>query len=825
MNGKKIRNIIICAAVWFVVVAAVSVVVVITGMNQGGLRDENEYAESEKDYFITDNTAKSGLIRQMQKDGKVLGIFTTAKFGYLKGWHVTEVEYYDENLYALFFRDRDDAGREIREYALATLNDEMQITNITNPFRLPLENMRVTGLFATDNTVYISAVPEDGLSAYVYSVKTASLSAIKDSAPSKDEVYKWEALKTEVREEYLQGTVEGRIINAVEYREGVFNIRYDSDAPGVFELDNEIRTIYANRKESLRLKLRANDFSIAVAMIVWFVGVLIIIALFFLLPGRIRMVYSFLTVEAVLLICLLVAGAVMVTINQNTAEREYQRYEQQALYSAMDGYTEGEIESANLYDSEWYALAQDRLYRHKASVEGVTILNSMIIDKGRMVRISADGSNNEALEDLYGRDMVELIRKVNENGRVTSKRYMVGGKKIHVLVVPLKMVNASDYLGVSVAEADTLSVYSSLEFWDIVRLLIIIYALSSIAAFLYSLILNKDIRDLQTALGLMAAGSEDDIEKPKVLGKDMDYMWNSIYEIQKNVLKTNRIKYLTYEAYYRFAPKNVERILGKNSITEVASKDAVSLNGTVAIISMEGQKDVSSRSIERINNYLSYVEESRKEYDGTFVSQNSDLSSMELLFMDDNRTASDFGRSLINRIRAGEDSELPDATVLVHYSPFIYGVAGTVEQSSVYLSAPEADALSRYTRWFHSLHICLVLTAVVVEREHVEGELRHIGFVIPDKLHPENRIQLYEMLDAESAPVRIAKIRNRARFNEALNLFYEQDFYLARNTFTEILRDVPEDELSKWYLFECERMLNDNSGSTFYGELHKENNR
>jgi len=58
------------------------------------------------------------------------------------------------------------------------------------------------------------------------------------------------------------------------------------------------------------------------------------------------------------------------------------------------------------------------------------------------------------------------------------------------------------------------------------------------------------------------------------------------------------------------------------------------------------------------------------------------------------------------------------------------------------------------------------------------------------------------------------------RFASALDSFYQQDFYLARSAFTEIIREAPDDAIAKWYLFECERYLNEAAPENFIGELH-----
>jgi hypothetical protein len=41
-----------------------------------------------------------------------------------------------------------------------------------------------------------------------------------------------------------------------------------------------------------------------------------------------------------------------------------------------------------------------------------------------------------------------------------------------------------------------------------------------------------------------------------------------------------------------------------------------------------------------------------------------------------------------------------------------------------------------------------------------------------------------------------------------LGLFYSNDFYLARNSFSEVLKENPDDKIARWYLFNCEHNLN-----------------
>ena len=112
--------------------------------------------------------------------------------------------------------------------------------------------------------------------------------------------------------------------------------------------------------------------------------------------------------------------------------------------------------------------------------------------------------------------------------------------------------------------------------------------------------------------------------------------------------------------------------------------------------------------------------------------------------------------------------------------------------------------MDEYAEWFKSQEVPFVVTESILDVEEV-GERRFIG----SALSKDGReIRFFEVLDAYSASVRQAMIVNRAKFEETLELYYARDFYLARNKFLEIIKDCPYDEISKWYIFECERHLN-----------------
>ena len=53
-----------------------------------------------------------------------------------------------------------------------------------------------------------------------------------------------------------------------------------------------------------------------------------------------------------------------------------------------------------------------------------------------------------------------------------------------------------------------------------------------------------------------------------------------------------------------------------------------------------------------------------------------------------------------------------------------------------------------------------------------------------------------------------------------MNAFYEKDFYISRTLFSDILKETPDDDLVKWYVFESDRYLNESVDEETFRNLH-----
>jgi len=452
-----------------------------------------------------------------------------------------------------------------------------------------------------------------------------------------------------------------------------------------------------------------------------------------------------------------------------------------------------------------------------SSVSSAPQIEDVIITSGDGSSIiSSNGKNLESVENMYGSDVLSLILDATESGKSGYIKKNCGSDKLIFVAEPLTDIGYNGYAGLIVSDYESLYDYFFTDYKQIIIFVIIAFVCGSLLGALYFFLESRDIRLLQKVLAKIASG-EDNVEKPAALGRDMNYMWNSIFEIHKNVLETNRIKFLTYEAYYRFAPKSVERILGRDSITEVQSGDSVNLSGTIALVSTRGVRESEPNNLDRIAGAFGLMEELRKLYDGIFISQDSLLSSTKYLFLQGNKDATAFGTDLVIRLR--EDLKEKNAAVILHHTQFAYGVSGTENQTGIYLSSPESDVLFGYAGWLKEHGVSLAVTGALNEYENSGSDMRYIGFILMPGM-TDKKIDIYEVLDAESAADHSTKQRNSARFKEALELFYNRDFYFARNMFTEILKESQTDGITRWYLFECEKYLSETHDS-FTGALDR----
>lgn len=324
---------------------------------------------------------------------------------------------------------------------------------------------------------------------------------------------------------------------------------------------------------------------------------------------------------------------------------------------------------------------------------------------------------------------------------------------------------------------------------------------------------GRHMRRLVKVISRVASGKEDwetlkeGISSSFFESNEMRALKNSLGQISTDVARMNYMKYRVLQGYYRFAPKQIEKILGKTSILEVEPNDRIHLTGTLAFVSYPENKNLSeSEYLYQMSMRYEMLGEKQKEYEGIILSDNSDLTTLQLLFREETMKALSFG---VEMIMTSEENKKDTPFVMLHRTSFIYGVAGDSEQAFSYVLSKEMKLLEKYVESFRAIGIRMVVTDSVYEVIEKETTGRYIGFLEAGGFS----FKLYEILDACPAKERKRRLDTREKFQKALNLFYQGDYYLGRNQFTEVLKESPQDEVAKRYLFLCEQCLNTDYGN------------
>lgn len=786
----------IIALAWM---AAVAVLAFLDGLAWSRERMRSAYLDGcmEGDrIYLVENMEKDGVLYVMDSDGKVKEVSLASAVE--KGSFFVKVDY-EDSLYALLVKKT--AAEEARRYRIVQFDDQGRIMEKTGEFTLQQPGT-VTGFSAEAKGFYLTMVMEDQASAGAYFVDKKELGGeTEEKLPSR-------------KPEQMGYGPSGRMLVEARYENGAFLYRLD-DGSGIedFQEEEKLQAAFWYRSLSVGqlVKVRQEQMLLYAALLLVGYGVLLLFLT--VLRNRSHTVYTIAVVELALLVITL-AGAVQVPWIQEKAREEeaerFGRYYVRALSEEMGNPAGYHLQEDGFYEGEEYETLRAQLSRfvRQDDISEIFADICLVSGKDHRILVSVSGRNGQLFEEIYGVGTRKLLDRLTNDGREGSMLIGIQGRTHQVIGVAASEGVFPEYLmlGITRQEDRSGSKLRSLASPFVCGGLV--FLAGSAASMWLLLLQGRELKRLAAAMQMLANG-ETEIKKEAVHGKDVDFMWNSLMETRKTISRINYTRYQIFESCYRFAPKNIEKILGKDSITEVNSGDMVLLHGTLAVISSARAEDGSRAVAEQIGSFVSLIEQHQEQSGGFFVSGDCGLDTMKVLFLEQSRDTVEFGVSLMQGFLERKDELLENkkAGILLHYSQYMYGVAGTRKHSLPYLLSKEMEELERYARWFRTLNLHLVITESVKNRENLDSPLRYLGYVLIEGT--KERIRLYEVLDA--CPLREGRVKAQTdpRFQKGIALFYQHDFYLARSAFNEVLRENPEDSMATWYLFTCEKYLNE----------------
>lgn len=324
--------------------------------------------------------------------------------------------------------------------------------------------------------------------------------------------------------------------------------------------------------------------------------------------------------------------------------------------------------------------------------------------------------------------------------------------------------------------------------------------------------ITMPLRNLKRYMDRISSGNYQTQKKVRS-NDEVSAVWFSVTGLCQSLEEQRYRGRQLIKSYYRFVPRDINRVFEKDSIVELEAGEVRKVEGMVGLISVLNREEIrenlrDEEYMEMIKSLFQLITETVENHGGILASGEFDLSGIKVLFLGETDEAIAFGLDLLARCRerSRNGCENPELFFLIHRTGYLYGLAGDGEQSLPFFVSGEMEVLSAKAREFHGTGAGMVMTGEALEGASEKPENRYIGyFQLPDG---GTRCELYEVFGACPEPVRVAKRQLAEKWKEGLELYYKNDFYLARNIFLAVVKECPQDGIAKWYLFASEHYFN-----------------
>lgn len=764
-------------------------------------------------FYIMDNREKESVVYHIDEQHQVVDMFRSNS--YKEGITFSGLSF-KEYLYVLV-KEKEGA------YRILAL-DETLYPLEESSILVPKEKGELTGFEAAEEGFYLTLVSEDGSRAVTYFLEREG--SMRGILPLKEKSGESQSLeKTEDREEEpaflkmvrISEASENRRIVEASFAQGEYKIRLDNGVGKEhFLLSEEILDAYYKRQLSLQQTLGFQREQLMFYLELLLIGYGVLILGSVILQNRSHTVYTIVIVELILLVVVISGVATTYRVAQDTVlsqNKKFGVYYLKELKRQIGPNYKAFVKEDNFHDHSTYYDMWEQMedFLEEEGPDRMFHSLALIRLKDNRILAGSTGKNMEHAAYQYGTAVISVLDLIRKGYDTAAIQVWLEGKSHLVMAISDKEGLASDYCYVGLLKPET-SVGNQ-ELSRYIGYGSLIFILGSILAVVLILLQTRELKQLQKSLLRLSQG-DDTIQKEKAYGKDIGIMWNSLLDIKKRISRINHAKFQLYESCYRFAPKNIEKILGRESITGVKSGDAIELYGSLAMIQTSKTFHMNIPTMKQINGYIELIEKHKQKMEGFFLSGSNNLKNMKILFLQECKSSADFGINFMKEFQQMEAYDRFRAGILLHYDKYVYGVAGSESQCFSFLFYQKMERLEQLGHWLQKQGIKLAITEAVKVREGISSGIRYIGYI----QFQEEQIKLYEVLDACKEEERKRKAAYASKFEKALELFYQYDFYLARSSFSEMIRENPQDELAKWYLFTCQKYLN----QSYTGEVNFE---
>lgn len=316
------------------------------------------------------------------------------------------------------------------------------------------------------------------------------------------------------------------------------------------------------------------------------------------------------------------------------------------------------------------------------------------------------------------------------------------------------------------------------------------------------------------------------IENRKAPDDEFGRMWTALERMCRN-LQMQKYKHVEITDYlYQYAPRNFERLFDKTDLHDIEIGETKQLPVTLGMISIIDKETLLTGRIQKqymqyINGLMDILFSQRDSDQAIFLQDGNNMENVKVVFKGEDESASVAVRYSIEcmeaLLRRTEEQYDTAPFILLHTAEVSCGLAGGSRQVYPYVTSLEIETLAGFVGRFRSSGTRIVVTENTWKQVQGQVEGRYIGYVASqDRKYV---FRLYEILDACPQSQKLGRIRNRQRFENALELFYNNDLYLARSAFAEVLKECPDDGIAEWYIFACDELFNEGDAADRRYEL------
>lgn len=314
------------------------------------------------------------------------------------------------------------------------------------------------------------------------------------------------------------------------------------------------------------------------------------------------------------------------------------------------------------------------------------------------------------------------------------------------------------------------------------------------------------------------------IESRKVPDNEFGMMWTALERMCKNTQLQRYRQIDTLDYVNQFAPKNFERLFGRDKLQDIDIGETLQISATMGIISIIDRDTLLTGKLQRqyvqyVNQLMEILFSQEQSEQAIFLQNGSNLENVKVIFKEDTdsvltavRYSIDCIETLLGLTETKYDTK---PFILLHTSIFSCGIAGGSKQVYPYVTSLEMETIGMYIEPLKNCGVRMAVTQSTWQQVEDKVRGRYIGYV--SSKDGKESFKLYEILDAYSQSQKLGRLKNMENFDKAMRLYYANDLYLARSLFSDIVKECPDDGIARWYAFACDELFNreDNSDARY----------